>query len=272
MAQKGSGSSMQDQDWWVDTHAHVTHSKMAGGLNQILENCKAENVRWVVSAATCAEDAVRLTEIAAESEIVRAAVGIHPNDTHLAEPGDWEAIVRLANEAKNVVAIGETGLDRYWKDAPFEIQTDYFLRHLELAESLNLPVVIHCRDAMSDILKLLEDRGRSVRGTLHCFIGSLEDAQRLMQLGLHLGLGGICTFTNKEFDALRDVIRQIPEDRILTETDAPFLSPHPFRGKTNEPARVAVVGRAIAAMRGWTNEYCARVTTANARNVFGLND
>ncbi len=263
---------MQDQLYWVDTHAHVTHSKVSGGLDQILENCRTEKVRWVVSASTCAPDATRLAAIAAESGIVRAAVGIHPNDTHLAEPDDWEIIIRLASDAKNVVAIGETGLDRYWKDAPFEVQTDFFQRHLDLAESLNLPVVIHCRDAMPDILQLLESRGRPLKGSLHCFIGSLEDAQRLMQLGLHLGLGGICTFTNKEFDALRDVIRQLPEDRILTETDAPFLSPHPFRGKTNEPARVAVVGRAIAAMRGWSDEYCAQVTSANARSLFGLMD
>ncbi|MFM7591630.1 MAG: TatD family hydrolase [Isosphaeraceae bacterium] len=263
---------MQDQSWWVDTHAHVTHSKVASGLEQTIANCRAENVRWIVSAATCASDATRLAEIVAESDTVRAAVGIHPNDTHLAANGDWETIVRLASEAKNVVAIGETGLDRYWKDSPFDIQTDYFLRHLELAETLNLPVVIHCRDAMTDILKLLEDRGRPVRGTLHCFTGSIEDAQRLMQIGLHLGFGGICTFTNKEFDALRDVIRQIPEERILTETDAPFLSPHPFRGKPNEPARVAVVGRAIAAMRGWTDDYCARVTTDNACKLFVLKD
>jgi TatD DNase family protein len=256
---------------WVDTHAHVTHAKFTTSLENLLENCAAEGVRYIVSAATCADDARRLTAIAACSEVVRAAVGIHPNDTHLAEPGDWEEIVRLAHEAANVVAIGETGLDRYWKDASFDIQTDYFQRHLDLAESLDKPVVIHCRDAMPDILALLEARNRPVKGTLHCFIGSMEDAQRLIQLGLNLGIGGISTFTNKEFDALRNVIRQIPDDRLLVETDAPFLSPHPFRGKTNEPARAAVVGRALATLRGWSDEQCALITTANATRLFGLN-
>lgn len=252
---------------WVDTHAHLTHAKFAERVADVLENAEAEGVIRIVSAATCADDAKAVTALAANSPIVRAAVGIHPNDTHLAAPGDWEIIVALA-EDRNVVAIGETGLDRYWKDAPFEVQLDYFARHLDLADRLGLPVVIHCRDAMGEILEFLESRNRPVRGTLHCFTGTVADAERLMSLGLHLGFGGICTFRNKDSESFAEVIRSVPEDRLLLETDAPFLSPHPFRGKTNEPARVAVVGRFIADLRGWTEANCAEVTTRNALALF----
>ncbi|MBI1324584.1 YchF/TatD family DNA exonuclease [bacterium] len=252
---------------WVDTHAHLTHSRLVDRVAEILATAAAEGVIRIVSAATCAEDALAVTELATNSSIVRAAVGIHPNDTHLAAPGDWDRIVALT-ENRHVVAIGETGLDKYWKDAPFDVQLDFFARHLDLAERLGLPVVIHCRDAMPEILEFLETRNRPVKGTLHCFTGTLPDAQRLMALGLHLGFGGICTFRNKDSDTFAELIRAVPEDRILVETDAPFLSPHPFRGKTNEPARVAVVGRFIAELRGWPEDKCSEITTQNALALF----
>lgn len=252
---------------WVDTHAHLTHAKLVERSAEVIANAEADGVVRIVSAATCADDARAVTALAANSTIVRAAVGIHPNDTHLAAPGDWERIVALA-EDRHVVAIGETGLDKYWKDAPFDVQLDFFSRHLELAERLGLPVVIHCRDAMTEILEFLECRNRPVQGTLHCFTGSVPDAERLMALGLHLGFGGICTFRNKDSDTFAEVIRAVPEDRLLLETDAPFLSPHPFRGKTNEPARVAVVGRFVAELRGWTEQKCSEITTRNALALF----
>ena len=252
---------------WIDTHAHVTHPKLADKSYQILQNAREAHVKSIISASTTADDAQTLVHLAHAHPIVKAAVGIHPNDTHLTQPGDWQRVIALADDPV-VIAIGETGLDRYWKDAPFDVQKESFQNHLDLAQSLGLPVVIHCRDSMPDILELLEGRNRTLRGTMHCFIGNTDDAKRLLALGLHLGIGGISTFANKEFDALRETIRQIPEDRILLETDAPFLSPHPFRGKTNEPARVAVVGEALALVRGWSVEKCSSLTTANAENLF----
>jgi TatD DNase family protein len=256
-----------NQAFWIDTHAHVTHGKFRDNQEQILTNARDASIKSIISAATCAADALAVVELAHHEPLVKAAVGIHPNDTHLLQPGDWDRILNLADDPV-VVAIGETGLDRYWKDAPFDVQQESFVKHLELAEKLGLPVVIHCRDAMTDILNLLEQRNRPLRGTMHCFIGSLEDSKRLLELGLHLGIGGISTFANKEFDALRDVIREIPQDRLLVETDAPFLSPHPFRGKMNEPSRVAVIGQALAALKGWSDKECAQITTANAESLF----
>lgn len=252
---------------WVDTHAHLTHQKIRDRTAEVLSNCQLANVSLIISAATSAADAADVVALAKSESAVRAAVGIHPNDTHLAEAGDWEKITQLA-QAPEVVAIGETGLDRYWKDAPFEVQTDFFTRHLDLADALGLPVVIHCRDAMTEIIEFLKMRGRPVRGTLHCFIGNIHEAKQLMEFGLHLGIGGISTFANKEHDILRETIRQIPPDRLLVETDAPFLSPHPFRGKTNEPARVAVVGEALAKLLGISAEECREITTRNALELF----
>jgi TatD DNase family protein len=252
---------------WIDTHAHVTHSKFNNNTDEILSRARDASLKSIISAATCAADAQAVVELAHRETLVKAAVGIHPNDTHLLKPGDWDLILDLAQDPV-VVAIGETGLDRYWKDAPFDVQQKSFQKHLELAENLGLPVVIHCRDAMTDILELLERRNRPLRGTMHCFIGSHDDSKRLLELGLRLGIGGISTFANKEFDALRDVIRLIPTDRLLVETDAPFLSPHPFRGKMNEPCRVAVTGQSLADLKGWSVEECARITTQNAESLF----
>lgn len=254
---------------WIDTHAHLTHKKLQGQIPTLLENCRSQNICQIISAATTACDAEELVQLCQMQDLVKAAVGIHPNDTHLAGPNDWTTICRLVQEP-SVVAIGETGLDRYWKDAPLETQIDFFERHLELALEYDLPVVIHCRDAMEDILSLLEKRGKTVRGTLHCFIGSLEDAKRLIDLGLHMGIGGISTFRNKEFDSLRETIQQIPIDRLLVETDAPFLSPHPFRGKVNEPARVSVIGEALAELLGISIAECASITSSNAQNLFRI--
>lgn len=252
---------------WIDTHAHVTHAKYAGKVDSIIANARDSGVVKIISNATCAEDARAVVELAQREPIIRAAVGVHPNDTHLVQPGDWATITTLAAHPA-VVAIGETGLDRYWKDAPFDVQQESFRNHLRLAEEQGLPVVIHCREAMEAIIDLLRYWARPVRGTLHCFIGTLDDANRLMDLGLHLGIGGISTFANKDFDALRETISQLPAERLLVETDAPFLSPHPFRGKTNEPARVAVVGEALATLRGWSAQACADITTANAESLF----
>ena len=184
---------------------------------------------------------------------------------------DWAAVVDLA-ERPEVVAIGETGLDRYWDRTPFPVQQEWFDRHLELAHQRDLPVVIHCRDCQRDIIEQLRSLGRPVRGVLHSFTGTWDDAQAFLDLGLHLSFAGMLTFTNKSLDALRDVAARVPLDRLLVETDSPYLSPHPFRGKTNEPARVALTARRLAEIRGISPAELARITTANARRLFGLPD
>lgn len=253
----------------VDTHAHLQDPVLRDDLAGVLARARGEGVSQVVAIGVTAADSAEVVEIARDHAGVFAAVGVQPNHAGEAEPADWDRIVALAGAPK-VVALGETGLDRYWDHAPFSVQQDWFGRHLDLAHTLDLPVVIHCRDCERDIIEQLAALNRPVRGILHSFTGTWDDAQAFLDLGLHISFAGMVTFTNKKLDPLRDVAARIPIDRLLVETDSPYLSPHPFRGKPNEPARVAFTARRIAETRGMTAVDLARATSANARRLFGL--
>lgn len=254
---------------WVDTHAHLEDSSLSNDLPGVLARARDAGVVQVVAIGTTADDSATVVRIAGESPGVFAAVGVHPNHAAEAHPGDWERIGELAG-ARKVVALGETGLDRYRDNTPFPLQQEWFARHLALAEERGLPVVIHCRQSERDLIEQMGRLGRTVRGVLHSFTGTWDDAQAFLELGLHVSFAGMVTFTNKALDALRDVAARIPVDRLLVETDSPYLSPHPHRGRSNEPARVAVTATRLAEVRGVTVEELARATTANARRLFAL--
>jgi TatD DNase family protein len=207
--------------------------------------------------------------IAGEFPLVYAAVGIQPNYAAQAKPGDWESIERLAADSR-VVAIGETGLDRYWDYAPFDVQLDYFQRHIALADDLNLPFVVHCRDAEADVVEQLRLAARHgpLKGVMHSFTGSLETARACLELGLYISFAGMVTY--KKSQALRDVVKELPLDRILVETDSPYLAPQPMRGKRNEPSFVRVTANTLAELAGISQDEFARQTTANACRLFGF--
>ncbi len=253
----------------VDTHAHLDDRRLRGDWEGVLSRAREAGVVQVVAIGTKAADSADVVELARGHRGIFAAVGIHPNEAGDATGVDWSAIVEFAGRPE-VVAIGETGLDRYWDRTPFDVQQEWFGRHLELGHQLDRPVVIHCRDCTRELIDQLRALGRPVRGVQHSFTGTWEDARAFLDLGLHLSFAGMLTYTNKALDALRDVAARVPLDRILVETDSPYLSPHPFRGKTNEPARVAVTARRLAEVRGLPPEEIARVTTDNARRLFGL--
>ena len=253
----------------IDTHAHLASSKLAGDLDEVLARAEAAGVVQIVAIGTTAEDGPSVIALARAHPNIFAAVGIHPNDAFDAAPGDFDAIAKLAQDAK-VVAIGETGLDRYWDRAPFALQQEFFDRHLDLALALNLPIVIHSRDCQGDVIEQLSRRGGSIKGIQHSFTGTWDEARALLDLGLHLSFAGMLTFENKALDGLRDVAARVPLDRILVETDSPYLSPHPFRGKRNEPARAAITAEAVARVRGISFAAAAAATTDNARRLFGL--
>lgn len=259
----------QAQPHLVDTHAHLDDQRLVNELDEVLDRARAAGVVQVVAIGTTAADSASTIALTKGRPGVFAAVGIQPNHVAEAEPGDWQRIVALAGEP-GVVALGETGLDRYWKRTPFPLQQEYFERHLALARERNLPVVIHCRDCEADIVAQLARQRGEVRGVLHSFTGNTDDARRFLDLGLHLSFAGMVTFANKNLDALRDAARSVPLDRLLVETDSPFLSPHPFRGRSNEPARTAVTAACLAELRGITLAELAAATTANARALFGL--
>jgi TatD DNase family protein len=253
----------------VDTHAHLDDPRLLNQLDTVLDRAREAGVAQVVAIGTTADSTDAVLALCSTRRGLFSAIGIQPNHVAEALPGDWE---RLAGRvgAPKVVAVGETGLDRYWDDTPFPQQQDYFDRHLSLAFEHDLPVVIHCRECEADIIAQLERLGRPVSGILHSFTGNWDDAQAFLELGLHLSFAGMVTFRNPSLDPLREVAARIPLDRLLVETDSPYLSPHPFRGKTNEPARVAVTCARIAELRGMEPTELASITTENARRLFRL--
>ena len=254
----------------VDTHAHLQDADFGKSLPVVIARARAANVGQMIAVGITADDSREVVAIAqANPGVVFAAVGVQPNHTGEARPGDWERIRALAAET-GVVALGETGLDRYWDRAPFPVQQDWFDRHLALAHERDLPVVIHCRDCERDVIDQLARLGGPARGVLHSFTGRWDDAQAFLELGLYVSFAGMVTFKNAKLDPLRDVAARLPIDRILVETDSPYLSPHPFRGQPNEPARVAVTARRIAELRGIPFPDFARAATANARRLFRL--
>jgi len=329
----------------VDTHAHLNLDAFAADLDDVVARSRSGRFpeirgrrvedalfRPFVAAAVCPavdlESSSRSLELSRRFDALYAAVGIHPNHAALAEPGDWEAIERLALAAVDVktaadasntpnnpsppdaansgvsspldgaklVAVGETGLDRYWDDAPFDVQSALFLKHLELGRRTGLPVLIHSRDANDDLDAVLRDfyadaapadvsvplnspnfpnspkltSKTSSPGVVHSFSGTPDQALAWTELGFYLGFGGFVTYPNRKFAEIAEAARVAPLDRILLETDAPFLTPHPLRGKLerNEPLTTAFVAKRIAELRGLSVADVVRQTTENAARLF----
>ncbi len=224
----------------------------------------------MVAVGTTAPTSQKCTRLARQFDNVMAAVGIQPNYCGEVEPTDWDSIVTLSTE-QGVVALGETGLDRYWDHTPLDVQRDYFDRHLQLSQSGGLPFIVHMRDCDEDILVALrEARTRGpLLGVMHSFTGSEATASECLELGLYLSFAGMVTY--KKSTELRSVAAIVPDDRILIETDAPYLSPHPKRSqRPNEPALVVHTAACLAELRGVGLELFAEQTTTNARRLFGF--
>ena len=253
----------------IDTHAHLDEESFDVDRAETIARAAEAGVVTVVTIGTTAPTSRRAVELAEAHRLLVAAVGIQPNYVSQAKPGDWETIEELAVHPR-VVAIGETGLDRYWDHAPFDQQIEYFQRHISLARRVQKPFVVHCREAEADTLaqlRLAASQG-TIAGVMHSFTGDLAMAEGCLELGMYISFAGMVTF--KKSQALRDVAVRIPEDRILVETDSPYLAPQPVRGKRNEPAFVAHTLEAVAQLRGVAAEELARQTTENACRLFGL--
>ncbi|GHT10171.1 deoxyribonuclease [Planctomycetales bacterium] len=228
----------------------------------------------VVIPAVDAASSRKCLELAAQNKIFYAAVGIHPNHTHLAANGDWTMITELAQH-DNVVAIGETGLDRYWDDAPIETQIGFLHRHLELAAATQKPILIHCRDAWDDMLPIIRQCGKNAErriGVIHAFSGNAEQMLECVELGWMISFAGSLTYRNAKFAPLWEAAKQVPPDRILVETDSPFMVPHPLRSKLqrNEPVLAALTAKRLADLRNELPETIAAQTSENAKKFFGV--
>jgi TatD DNase family protein len=258
---------------WFDTHCHLDQPEFDADRAAVLERARAAGVESVLCLGTTAASSAACVDLAAQCAMVYAGVGLQPNDLAQAAADEWDRIGQLVGRAK-VIAVGETGLDRFWDDTPFPLQQDYFDRHLRLAQTHDLPIVIHCREAEADLLPMLREAAARgpIRGLLHAFGGSAALAAECLALGLYVSFAGNVSYTNKKFVALREVAASIPADRLLLETDCPYLIPHPLRGKEkrNEPAWLLHTARALAELRNTTLADLARQTTANARRLLRL--
>lgn len=254
-----------------DTHCHLDEPSFDGDRDAVLARARAAGLVGMLTIGTTAASSVAAVELAKRHPDVFAAVGIQPNYVAEEKPSDWESIVALAADER-VIAIGETGLDRYWDYTPFERQAEAFDRHLELSRATAKPFVVHCRQAEADVVAQLRNAAAAgpLRGVMHSFSGDLATAEACLDLGLYVSFAGMITFRRN--DALRAVAKAVPLDRILIETDAPYLAPMPHRGKRNEPAYVAHTVAVLAEAGGLSVDEFAEVTTANARRLFGLHD
>ena len=257
----------------IDTHAHLDDEQFDADRDAVLARAAQSGVEAVVCVGTTAASSRTALQLAEKYANVYAAVGIHPNSCVEAGPDDWNAVVEMLDHPK-VVALGETGLDRYWDYAPLSLQQEYFERHVRTAQDRDLPVIIHCRDASVELLPMLQSAATRgpLRGILHAFSGDAAMAAECLTLGLHISFAGNVTYTNKKFQALRAAAAAIPDDRILVETDCPYLTPEPLRGKQkrNEPALVAHTLACLAAIRAVSVEQLSAATSANARRLFGI--
>lgn len=250
----------------VDTHVHLDDEVFAADLDAVITRAVAAGVGTMVSAGTDVASSRRVVALAERFPQVMAAVGIHPHDAGNVAPETVHELAEWIGHPR-VVALGETGLDHYRDDAPRPAQAALFRAHLALAQGTGVPVVIHCRDAYPDVLAIL-DEFAGVVAVFHAFSGSVELARACVSRGHYLSFAGPLTFTNA--GRLVEVARDAPLDRILIETDAPYLSPHPHRGRRNEPAHARLVAQRLAEVRGASLEAIAEATTANARRVFRL--
>ncbi|UCG26520.1 MAG: TatD family hydrolase [Chloroflexota bacterium] len=253
----------------IDTHCHLDFQAYSKDLAEILSRARAADVGRVIVPAIDLDGCHTVVKLAEKHSIVLAAVGVHPNSS-AGWRNDWVDRLRHMAGHETVVAIGEIGLDYFREHSPRRVQQEAFEAQLALAHELDLPVIIHNRLADDDILRFLRSTGRATNtenGVLHSFSSPLSTAETAMGLGYYLGFTGPITF--KKADELRSVAAQLPLYRLLVETDGPFLTPHPYRGKRNEPAYVRYIAERLAEVKQITQTEFARQTTANAARLFG---
>jgi TatD DNase family protein len=254
----------------IDSHAHIQGKEYAGEAAAVVARAREAGVHTIVAVGGAGDMSSNTAAVALAGLFpdVYATVGMHPHDAKDVGDEEMNALKQLAASPK-VVAVGETGLDYYYDHSPRETQRQVFSRFIHLARQTRLPVVVHEREAARETADLLNSEGRGdLQGVIHCFTGDYEAAVRYLDMGLVISFTGIITFKNA--DALREVARKIPLERMLVETDSPYLTPVPHRGKRNEPAYVSFVAETVARIKNISLEQVASATTANARALFRL--
>ena len=253
-----------------DTHTHLNAYQFADDLPEVIDRALKEGVSRMVVVGFDRPTIEIAMDLIEKYDFLYASIGWHPVDAIDMKDEDLDWIEELAKHPK-VVAIGETGLDYHWDKSPKDIQKEVFRKQIRLAKKLQLPLVIHNREATADVVEILkEENAAEVGGIMHCFSGSPETALECVKMNFYISLGGPVTFKNAKKP--KEVANAVPLDRLLIETDCPYLAPHPYRGKRHEPAYVKLVAEEIAALKGLSFEEVAKATTENAERLFGLRD
>ena len=248
-----------------ESHAHYDSRKFDEDREELLNSMQEHGVGIIVNVGATWKSVATGLELANQYPFVYVALGLHPD-----EVGDLNeerfTILKAECQKEKVVAVGEIGLDYYWDNESHDIQKKWFIRQLELARELDLPVIIHSRDAAEDTLKIMKEHAQGLRGVIHCFSYSKEMAEEYVKMGFHIGVGGVVTFKNGR--KLKEVVEAIPLERILLETDCPYLAPEPHRGKRNSSLYIPYIAEEIANLKGITYEEVVAQTEQNARALF----
>lgn len=251
---------------FIDTHVHLNADQYEEDLQEVIDRALEARVEKMVVIGFDRKTINRTMQLIEQYDFVYGVIGWHPVDAIDCTQQDLDWIEELAAHPK-IVGIGETGLDYYWDKSPKEVQQALFRKQIQLAQKLGLPIIIHNRDATGDVVQILrEENAASVGGVMHCFSGSVETARECIAMNFMISLGGPVTFKNARLP--KEVATEIPLEHLMIETDAPYLAPHPHRGKRNEPSFVPLVAEEIARLKGLTIEEIAQATTANAKNFW----
>lgn len=250
-----------------DSHAHLDDKRFDDDRDQVIQRATEAGLVGILNAGACMESSARSIALAGKHALVYAAVGIHPHDAKEIKVGDYEQLADWGLTPK-VVAIGEIGLDYYYDLSPREVQQQVFIRQIDVARQLKKPIIIHDRDAHGDVLAMLKKEAKGMSGVLHCFSGSLEMAKEVIKLGFYISFAGPVTYAKD--GKLKEVAARIPLERLLVETDCPYLTPQPYRGRRNEPAHVRFTAEEVARVRGMELAALAEAATANTKRLFGI--
>lgn len=252
-----------------DTHCHLEIGEYDNDRDDVVKRADEAGVKYIVNAGSDMEGNLKAIRLANDYPCLYPSIGIHPHEAKTLNDEVYNGLKRLIKDSA-IVAIGEIGLDYHYMNSPMDIQIDAFKKQLILAREHDLPVIIHSREAKEDTLRILKEYGRDIRGVLHCFSGDMEMAKMAMDMGFYISIAGPVTFKNA--NRLREIASLIPDDYLLIETDAPYLSPVPMRGKRNEPSFLRFVAEAIAEIRGVSMEDIARITSLNAKRLFKIGE
>ena len=250
-----------------DTHAHYDDRQFEEDREELLGSMREQGVGMIVDAGSDIASWDKIGQLTEQYPFIYGAIGVHPDEVGELDEEKMQRMEKLLSGEK-MVAVGEIGLDYYWDKEKRDLQKKWFIRQLELARQLDLPVIIHSREAAADTMEIMKQHAKGLDGVIHCFSYSLEQAKEYVKMGFYLGIGGVVTFKNAK--KLKEVVQEIPLEALVLETDSPYLAPVPHRGKRNNSQNLVYVAEEIAALKGVSYEEVVRQTTENAKKLYRL--